>query len=586
MFRVICRLFFTLIFIYASIAFSVQAHNLNDLQYKHLLVLHSYDPSYPWTSDAQQGIQEAISQSEFKFRLSLEYLDAKRINNPAYLSSVRQYIKEKYLNYRFDAIIVTDDTALNLLNSLDLTNLKNLPTVAVGIGNPTAKLTSITNKGIILNTEIHLKENIKLIQKIRPNIRKLYLLSDDSASSIYIKNKLNNLLNQYPKIKLIEFHNHTLSDTISELKQISSKDAVLLGHYNTEIKNDVYYEYENIAHAIGEYSKAPVFVLWEFYVQHGIVGGYATRSYQLGTTAVNIITNQLSSLTIPAPTKIQTFRPIFDYQALKRHDIDINSLPAHSLIINKPTNIFERHQKKILYSSATVCVLLLFIISLLVVSLRRKKLLHEKNQEIVALQNKELLIQKNLLNVLGEAIESRSGETSNHVRRVAKVSSTLAQLNGLPQEQCDILEIISPMHDVGKIAIPEAILDKPGKLTDDEWQIMKKHTNYGYKLLNSGDGNILQHASIIALEHHEHWDGNGYPDGKSGKDIHLFARITAISDVFDALLSNRCYKKAWSTEEVRTFFEQKKGRQFDPDLTDLLLNNFSQFIDIRSQYPD
>lgn len=216
----------------------------------------------------------------------------------------------------------------------------------------------------------------------------------------------------------------------------------------------------------------------------------------------------------------------------------------------------------------------------------RKKELNKNKSQIVELQNKTLTVQKEMIEVLGEAIETRSGETGNHVRRVAKMSFLLGELYGLSITECQRIEMISPMHDVGKIGIPEAILDKPGKLTQEERGVIETHTEIGYRLLMSGDGEIMHSAARIALEHHERWDGKGYPNQLMGEDIHIFARITAITDVFDALMSKRCYKEPWPLDKVIELFTRECGNQFDPFLCNLFLNNIHKFIVIREAYPD
>lgn len=226
------------------------------------------------------------------------------------------------------------------------------------------------------------------------------------------------------------------------------------------------------------------------------------------------------------------------------------------------------------------------IIVMQFITLRQKKELAKKNKRILALQKQTLNVQKDMIHVLGEAIETRSGETGNHVKRVAKLSALLAKHHGLSHREVEMIEIISPMHDVGKISVPESILDKPGKLTPQEWEVMKLHTTAGYNLLKSGAGDITNLAAIIANEHHERWDGAGYPSGKVGEEIHLFARITAVADVFDALLSTRCYKEPWPLEMVVDLFERECGYQFDPKLTKILLNHLAEFVAIRDTYPD
>lgn len=565
--------------------FSIQAHSKELAQPEHLLVLHSYDPSYPWTADAQRGIEDTLAASQHHFRLSLEYLDAKRINDQDYFASASDYFKKKYHNYHFDGIIVTDDTALSFLNSLNLNNLKHLPTVAVGIGDPDASLAATTDNGVIIRTESHLQQNIDLIVRLQPNIRHLYYLADDSLSSRFMRDSILQVLSDYPAIALVEVAKQPLKETQDFLQNISPDDAVLLGLFNTSLGNNIYYEYKSIAHAIGEVSSAPVFVLWEFYITHGVLGGYVTRSYELGVKAVDLVSEKLVAASVQSSHTINTSAAMFDYQAMEKHNIDVGLLPENALVIGQPQSFWSKNRYLLLVAGA-VTFSLLSVILVLSVLLSRKRKISQQDRQIVALQKKTLKAQENLINVLGQAIESRSGETGNHVKRVATISARLANLINLPKEQCELIETISPMHDVGKISIPESILDKPGDLNDEEWAVMKSHAYQGFKLLSSGEGELLEHAAVIALEHHERWDGEGYPDGKAGEQIHILARITTIADVFDALLSKRSYKQTWPADQVRHFFSEQRGKQFDPQLTDLLLDNLDEFLAIRARYPD
>ena len=142
------------------------------------------------------------------------------------------------------------------------------------------------------------------------------------------------------------------------------------------------------------------------------------------------------------------------------------------------------------------------------------------------------------------------------------------------------------MHDIGKVAIPDKILKKPGKLTDEEWVIMRSHCKVGYKILKDSSRPILKAAALVAYRHHEKWDGTGYPNGTKGESIHIFGRITAIADVFDALGSDRCYKKAWDLEKILNLFKEEKGKHFDPKLVDLFLDNLDKFLLIRDKFQD
>lgn len=194
--------------------------------------------------------------------------------------------------------------------------------------------------------------------------------------------------------------------------------------------------------------------------------------------------------------------------------------------------------------------------------------------------------QREIISTMGEAGEFRSKETGNHVKRVAKYSYTLARLVGIGAEEASIIEMASPMHDIGKIAIPDEILNKPGKLTVEEFETMKTHALIGKEILGHSKRKIIQTASIIAGEHHEKYDGSGYPNGIVGEDIHIYGRITAIADVFDALGSDRCYKKAWELEDILAFFKEQRGRHFDPVLIDLFFENLDEFLKIRDALKD
>lgn len=209
-----------------------------------------------------------------------------------------------------------------------------------------------------------------------------------------------------------------------------------------------------------------------------------------------------------------------------------------------------------------------------------------KSLESVMLHEEIAATQREIIFAMGEIGESRSKETGNHVKRVAEYSYFLALGYGLSVEEAEQLKMVSPMHDIGKVAIPDAVLHKPGKLTEEEFELMKQHTITGYNLLKSSGRELMKMASIVAYEHHEKWDGTGYPRGLSGEDIHLYGRITAIADVFDALGSDRVYKKAWELDRILKLFEEERGRHFDPHLVDIFLEQLPKLLKIRQNYRD
>jgi putative two-component system response regulator len=186
-----------------------------------------------------------------------------------------------------------------------------------------------------------------------------------------------------------------------------------------------------------------------------------------------------------------------------------------------------------------------------------------------------------MIYILMEVMESTSDETGQHIRRVAETSKLLAQKTSfLSEEEVNIIFLASPMHDIGKIAIPKEILHKPGKLTDEEMKIMRTHAEKGAELLKNSKRRLTASASIIAHQHHEKWDGSGYPKGLKGDAIHIFGRIVALADVFDALTHKRQYKDAWSITDAINYIKENSGSHFDPSLVNILIDNLPEFLEI------
>ncbi len=213
------------------------------------------------------------------------------------------------------------------------------------------------------------------------------------------------------------------------------------------------------------------------------------------------------------------------------------------------------------------------------------------NHAAAALENVRLIrdiedAQREIVFTLGEVVETRSHETGNHVRRVAEYSKVLALRCGLSKAEAEVVRLASPLHDVGKVGIPDAILNKPGKLTPDEYEVIKTHAQIGYDMLRSSRGRVLRTAAIIAQQHHERFDGKGYPNGLSGKDIHIYGRISGICDVFDALGVERVYKHAWALDKILDYFREMRGQQFDPDITDVFFANLDEILAIRDAFPE
>ena len=220
---------------------------------------------------------------------------------------------------------------------------------------------------------------------------------------------------------------------------------------------------------------------------------------------------------------------------------------------------------------------------------RQQKEYDELQDKLVEVKdlNKEIVDnQREAVFQMGVIGETRSKETANHVIRVAEYSYILAKAYGLDEYESDILRQASPLHDIGKVGIPDAVLNKPGHFNDEEREIMNAHAKMGYDMFINLSGEIYQAAAHVSHEHHEKYDGSGYPRGLKGEDIHIYGRITAIADVFDALGSDRVYKKGWEDERIFTLFKEERGSHFDPHLIDLFFENVEAFKEVRDTFKD
>lgn len=201
------------------------------------------------------------------------------------------------------------------------------------------------------------------------------------------------------------------------------------------------------------------------------------------------------------------------------------------------------------------------------------------NDELV--QTKQDVVQR-----LGEALERREHRAGRHVRRVSEMAALLGRLVGMGEGEVERLRLATPMHDVGKVGIPDAILGKPGPLSEQERAVAQEHSVIGYNLLGGAAESLQGDAAIIAGQHHENWDGSGYPEGLSGEQIHMFARIVALCDVFDTVLHDRVYAEPWSVEDAVAYILKNRGVSFDPSLVDLFRDNLQDFQEIQRLYPD
>ncbi|VAW83545.1 Response regulator [hydrothermal vent metagenome] len=212
-------------------------------------------------------------------------------------------------------------------------------------------------------------------------------------------------------------------------------------------------------------------------------------------------------------------------------------------------------------------------------------MLQEKNAQLIALNDEIESTLRETIYIMGVIEGRRSQETSNHTKRVALYSQLMAKKVGLSPREVELITAASPLHDIGKIGIPDKILLKPSRLSEEEQEIMKTHPHIGYTMLNHSNRDILQAAAITALQHHEKWDGSGYPQGFKGGNIHIYGRIVALADIFDALFSCRVYKESWPLPKVIEYIKNQSGKHLDPNLVQIFLDSITEFVAITERYP-
>ncbi len=267
--------------------------------------------------------------------------------------------------------------------------------------------------------------------------------------------------------------------------------------------------------------------------------------------------------------------PILVLTALDDHEHRIRALGEGALdFVAKPFNRVE---------------LLTRIRNLLKISLSDKALRNQNTllEQTVRERTKELYdTRRQTIQLLGRAVEYRDNETGLHIIRISQISALLGKVMGMNEQECDLLFNASPMHDIGKIGVPDNILFKRGQLNDEEWEVMKLHATMGAEMLSGYNSKLLETAHTIALNHHEKWDGSGYPNGLKGQEIPLVGRIVAIADVFDALTSERKYKSAWTIDETVALLKKESGKHFDPDLVDHFIALLPEIIEIKNALHD
>lgn len=553
--------------------------------YKTVLIIHSYSSTDKWTTNTNKAITETFAAQAPSVQLRFEYMDSNNFSDKSYLSSLALMYANKYAYEPPDGIITTDYHALHFMETYGAEIFPDVPVIASSVNN--AKTPSIHSniRSIIAERPDHLGTILQAIQ-MRPELRTLHIIGDNSPACNSLMQEIKKIADKIPPSVTLNF---TPALTLEEMKFFVStrrknEMIYLLPHFKTS--DNTFYTQGDIEKELAKVSTVPILVSWSFQLETGVVGGRVLSAYNLGKQAAFSLIRLLEGQpVIPLQLDANIHKSIYDYPRLVSYGIDPDTLPKEASFINRPESFFIQHYKVIIPSIVIITILSL-ILFLTYNNLQKEIILRQNKERIIVLDKELIETQKVIVSTLGEVIEARSQETGGHVQRVAKISRFLGEHIGMEEKDLDLLETASPMHDVGKIGIPEAILHKPGKLTVEEFEIIKTHTSIGRDILAGSSKELLNVACEIAYQHHERWDGKGYPNGLKENDISIFARITMLADVYDALCSKRCYKEAWPQHRVFSYIKSERAKAFDPQLVDVFLSHENDIRNIREQYSD
>lgn len=547
---------------------------------RNILFLNSYSRDFAWTEQQLKGVEDSFAGDE-NYNFYYEYLDSKNIESKNYIKRFKEIFEEKYGDKDLEMVVVTDDFAFNFVRE-NSNLLKKIPyVIASGINDEFSE----NEKTTILYEKFDMSKNLSLAKEQNPFLKHIYFVLDDGISSKGFKRDITDVIG---KEKGIQFHWLPIDyfELKTELKEIKENSVIFHLVYFRNSQG-ISSKYTSVIKDLYDNIKVPVYTPFSFYLQkdNNILGAYLIDGYKMGKTVGNLMKSYFSGekllKSIKDPGLYSSYQ--FNYKVLKNNYIE--KIPKDSLIFFKDKSFFESRRYE-LFTIFLILIISGFVIRYYRKDYKKELKINEQNKAIIELNETLLETQKEIIAALGQIIENRSEETANHTKRVAKISKFIAEELGFAEKEANLIEMASPLHDVGKIGIPELVLHKPGRLTKEEFDVVKTHANIGYEILKKSKIPILKAAAHIAHEHHERWDGLGYPRGIKGEEINVYARITTASDIFDALLSKRSYKESWEIGQVINYYMEEDGKIFDPKIVDVFLKNIDKIIKIRDDLND
>jgi len=550
---------------------------------KNILILHSYGADYSWTRGLHAGAMSVFEGLDMSNTIRVAFMDSKNLDTTKYRSFLMEMLDEKFGGVSFDGILATDNDAMNFLSKYGRELFGEVPVLATGINGYRGRELPPGITYAILENAYHDRTLHEAIQ-LQDKAKHCYVIADATTTGDALVSEVQKI---QPQLSTeIEFHYlNALSfeELVARVALGSPEDIYYLLPFFKDAAGNTFPE-GKVARSLAQVAPGPIFVSWSFQMDNGTLGGTVLSGYNFGLAGAKTLLELIQGVPVTdLSEESHVSKHLIDYVVATKFGLKTADFPDDVEFINRPPTFFEKHME-VLVPATIVIIILTTILALIANMLKKEQIINKTSKQVLRLKEEIIDTQRELVATLGEVIESRSQETGNHVKRVAKVSRLIGEKIGLPKEDLDVLEMASPLHDVGKIAIPDAILNSPDKLSEVDYLRMQQHTTIGRSILQFSNRRLLAAARSIAHQHHERWNGGGYPQGKSGEDIHIFARITTLADVYDALSNKRSYKEAWSEERVLGYLQHESGEYFDPELVRVFIENIDEIREIRLKF--
>lgn len=536
---------------------------------KEVLILNGFQYGLPVTDTYTKSIVDTLIASGMPVsNIFVEYLDLNRNDNDDYRSIMQNNLKEISTNHSIDLIITIDQVAADFITNEGKYLFEGVPLIVSYDKEPVWK--GPAREIIIAASSNDAKGTVKYAFELFPNTKNVvFIMGKNDENAPFLERLVTAIKNKNidQQINIERTADLSYTEMLKYVADLKPDTIAFYGSYFKDINNEKFVP-ASVANDVSQAASAPVFAFVDMHIKQGLVGGSVVPHDKLGQQVAKTARDYLSGglMLSEQPTRIYPqFYPFFDWEQLNRWNADPNKLPEETIFLNYKPGLWEEHRQLIILTSVFIIILIVLIILLIAKNRKQNKLLIKLNKSKKKLRN----AYDSTIEGWSYALDLKDEETKGHSKRVTELALHIAEKMGIEEDELDHVYRGALLHDIGKMGIPDSILLKPGKLTEEEWKIMRKHSVYAFEMLSSID--YLQPALDIPYCHHEKWDGSGYPRGLEGEQIPLSARIFAVVDVYDALTSARPYREAWTNKKALNYISENAGEHFDPEVVEVFL---------------